>query len=66
VGRYIEAALELQRLKDDGLVRHVGLTNFDARHTEELVAAGVHVASVQVGKRDGGGMIGLSVVIVSR
>ncbi len=48
VPTYIEAARALQRLADDGLIKRIGLTNFDLPRTKELLAAGVQVASHQV------------------
>ena len=48
VPRYVEAALELERLRRAGKIRHVGVTNFDTRHLAEIVAAGVPVVSHQL------------------
>ena len=47
---YVEAAQSLQLLQKEGLVRQIGLTNFDTDHTRELLSAGVPVASTQVRK----------------
>ena len=45
----MEVALALADLVKEGLVQHVGLTNFDGTHMKELLEAGVPVASNQVG-----------------
>lgn len=38
----------LERLRDKGKIRHLGLTNFDLGHVREFVEAGIDIASVQV------------------
>lgn len=45
---YAEAALQLAALRQKGKIRHLGVTNFDAAHLEELLSAGVPVLSNQV------------------
>jgi aryl-alcohol dehydrogenase-like predicted oxidoreductase len=45
---YVQAALELKRLREAGLVANIGVTNFDVPHLEELLRAGVPVLSNQV------------------
>jgi aryl-alcohol dehydrogenase-like predicted oxidoreductase/enamine deaminase RidA (YjgF/YER057c/UK114 family) len=45
---YLDAAHELRRLKDEGLIRHIGVTNFDTDHLRVLVGEGVPVVSNQV------------------
>ena len=45
---YVDAARYLCHLQRQGFVRQIGLTNFDAEHTRELLAAGVPIASTQV------------------
>jgi aryl-alcohol dehydrogenase-like predicted oxidoreductase len=45
---YVETALELQRLREAGKIRHLGVTNFDVAHLRELTNAGVRVLSHQV------------------
>jgi aryl-alcohol dehydrogenase-like predicted oxidoreductase len=45
---YVETALELERLRCAGKIRHLGLTNFDVARMSELGAAGVRVVSHQV------------------
>ncbi|MGE0814999.1 MAG: aldo/keto reductase [Vicinamibacterales bacterium] len=48
VPRYVEVALELARLRQQGKIRLVGLTNVDAARVAELADAGVPIASLQV------------------
>jgi aryl-alcohol dehydrogenase-like predicted oxidoreductase len=48
VPRYVETALELDRLRRAGKIARVGVTNFDEPHLKELVAAGVPVAAHQL------------------
>jgi len=45
---YVETALHLEDLRQRGKIKHVGVTNFDVVHLEELVSAGVAVVSNQV------------------
>lgn len=45
---YVETALHLATLQQQGKIRHIGMTNFDAAHIAELIEAGVPVASNQV------------------
>ena len=45
---YVETALELERLRRAGKIRHLGLTNFDVAHMSELSAAGAAIVSHQV------------------
>jgi aryl-alcohol dehydrogenase-like predicted oxidoreductase len=45
---YVEAALTLNRLRHQGKIRHIGVTNFDVTHLAEIVDAGVPVVSNQV------------------
>ncbi len=45
---YVETALELDRLRRAGKIRHLGLTNFDVAHAAELISAGVPIVSHQV------------------
>lgn len=47
VPRYVETAVALQGLQEEGLVAHIGGTNFDATHTQEMLAAGVRMVSMQ-------------------
>ncbi len=48
VKKYVQAALELKRLRDAGKIRHIGLTNFNTACTKEILEAGVPVVSTQV------------------
>lgn len=45
---YIDAMLELARMRDEGRIGHLGLTNFDTDHLRLLVRHGVPVATNQV------------------
>ena len=45
---YLEALEELFVLKDEGLIREVGITNFDLVRLEEMVSAGLKPASIQL------------------
>jgi aryl-alcohol dehydrogenase-like predicted oxidoreductase len=45
---FVQAALELKRLREAGLLAHIGVTNFDVPHLEELVRADVPILSHQV------------------
>lgn len=45
---YIDAMSELARLREQGLIGHLGLTNFDSAHLHLLRAHGLPVASNQV------------------
>lgn len=38
----------LQELKEEGLIRHLGLTNFDAAHLNMILESGIQVVSNQV------------------
>ncbi len=44
----VRTALWLKELQDEGKIDLIGGTNFDAAHTEALLHAGVHLASMQV------------------
>ncbi len=48
VRRYVEVALELERLRRAGKIAHIGLTNFDTPRLREIVAAGVPVTFHQL------------------
>ncbi len=43
-----QAALALAALQREGLIAHLGGTNFDAPHTEQMLDAGVPLVSMQV------------------
>jgi aryl-alcohol dehydrogenase-like predicted oxidoreductase len=44
---YVEAALELSRLRDKGKIANIGVTNFDVAHLTAILDAGVPVVSMQ-------------------
>lgn len=46
--RYIDAMLELAKLRDEGLIANLGLTNFNTAHLRILLGAGVPIVSNQV------------------
>jgi aryl-alcohol dehydrogenase-like predicted oxidoreductase len=48
VPRYIETALELDRLRRAGKIAHIGVTNFDTPRLQEIVAAGVPIVAHQL------------------
>jgi len=45
---YLDCLFWLQELKDEGLIRHLGLTNFDTAHLRVVLASGIDVVSNQV------------------
>jgi aryl-alcohol dehydrogenase-like predicted oxidoreductase len=45
---YVQTALHLKMLQEQGKIRHIGVTNFDAKHLKEILDAGVEVVSNQV------------------
>lgn len=45
---YVQTALVLKQLQKEGKIRNVGVTNFDTEHLDELISAGVPVATNQV------------------
>jgi len=45
---YIDAIYHLSKLRDDGKIRHVGLTNFDTKRVKILVEKGFHLLSNQI------------------
>jgi aryl-alcohol dehydrogenase-like predicted oxidoreductase/enamine deaminase RidA (YjgF/YER057c/UK114 family) len=45
---WLDALFYLQELREEGLVRHLGLTNVDAAHLRIAVASGIDVVSNQV------------------
>jgi aryl-alcohol dehydrogenase-like predicted oxidoreductase len=48
VQNYVQTGLYLKELKEEGLIKEIGVTNFDVKHLAELVDAGVPVVSNQV------------------
>ena len=45
---YIDALEALKKLRDEGVIRHLGLTNFDTDHLRVAVRHGIPIASNQV------------------
>lgn len=45
---YLEALQELAQLKREGIIRHIGLTNFDTAHLRLVVKHGIPIATNQV------------------
>jgi aryl-alcohol dehydrogenase-like predicted oxidoreductase/enamine deaminase RidA (YjgF/YER057c/UK114 family) len=45
---YVEALQELAELKREGVIRHIGLTNFDTAHLRLVVKHGIPIATNQV------------------
>ena len=45
---WLDGLLWLQELKEEGLIRYLGLTNFDAAHLRVVVASGIDVVTNQV------------------
>ena len=45
---YLDAFEHLMRLREEGLIREIGLTNFDAAHLRMLIGHGIEIASNQV------------------
>jgi aryl-alcohol dehydrogenase-like predicted oxidoreductase len=48
VHRYVETALELDRLRRAGKIARVAVTNFDVPHLQQLLEAGVAIAAHQL------------------
>jgi len=46
--RYLDTLFYLQELKEEGLVRHLGLTNTDTAHLRMIVDSGIEITSNQV------------------
>ena len=45
---WLDQLFWLQELKEEGLIRHIGLTNFDAAHLRVAVASGIDVVTNQI------------------
>jgi aryl-alcohol dehydrogenase-like predicted oxidoreductase len=45
---YLDALVHLSSLRDEGQIRHLGLTNFDTEHLQTIVDRGIRVVSNQV------------------
>jgi len=48
VARYVETALELDRLRQAGKIGRLAVTNFDTAHLHEMVSAGVPIVAHQL------------------
>jgi aryl-alcohol dehydrogenase-like predicted oxidoreductase len=48
IPRFVETALELDRLRRSGKIARIGLTNFDVPHVAQLLDAGVPVTAHQI------------------
>lgn len=46
--RYLDALEHLMRLREEGLIREIGLTNFDAAHLRMVLGNGIEIVSNQV------------------
>lgn len=45
---WVDCLVWLQELKEEGLIKHLGLTNFDTAHLQIIVNSGIEVVSNQV------------------
>lgn len=45
---YLDCLFHLQELRNEGLIRHLGVTNFDTEHLAMVLASGIEVVSNQV------------------
>ena len=45
---WVDSLFWLQELKEEGLIKHIGLTNFDSAHLSIVVNSGIEVVSNQV------------------
>jgi len=45
---YLDCLFWLQELKEEGLIHHIGLTNFDTKHLRIVANSGINVVSNQV------------------
>jgi len=46
--RYLDCLHYLEELRQEGLIRHLGLTNFDAAHLRVVIRSGIRIVSNQV------------------
>jgi len=46
--RWLDGLFYLQELRDEGLIRHLGVTNFDTTHLRIAVTSGIDIVSNQV------------------
>ena len=45
---WLDTLFELQELKQEGLIKHLGVTNFDAAHLRIAAASGIDIVSNQI------------------
>ncbi len=45
---WLDCLFSLQELKEEGLIQHIGLTNFDSVHLKMVVNSGINVVSNQI------------------
>jgi aryl-alcohol dehydrogenase-like predicted oxidoreductase len=48
IARYVETAVQLDRLRRAGKIANLGVTNFDTPHLQEILAAGVPIMAHQL------------------
>ena len=61
---WLDSLFWLQELRQEGLIRHLGLTNFDTTHLEKVICSGIKIVSNQIcfsllDQRAKGGMVQL-------
>lgn len=47
-GNYIQTLQILQKIKSDGMINKLGLTNFDVANLKRVVEAGIEISSIQI------------------
>lgn len=47
-GDYLAVLTALQKLKEKGLIKDLGLTNFNTFHLQKILDSGIHIASLQI------------------
>lgn len=45
---WLDSMFWLQELKDEGIIKHIGVTNFDAPHLQVAIASGIEIISNQI------------------
>src|SRR4029078_10831904 len=45
---YMDALKYLSDLRDEGLIKHIGLTNFDTEHMQIMIDSGLRIVSNQI------------------
>lgn len=51
---YVEALKHLQEIKEEGKIKHLGLTNFDTKHLKIVTDKDIQIASNQVSQASDG------------